>query len=100
MKTKDDTDKAMILAEFFSLVFTEELEGEIPTLNIKDVPELSQIEFACEDICRIIDKLQRDKSPSLEGFHPCVIKEVKNAIAYPLRLVLNLSLQKNKLPED
>ena len=69
-------------------------------MNIKDVPELSQIEFVCEDICRIIDKLQRNKSPGREGFHPRVMQEVKNAIAYPLRLIFNLSLQNNKLSED
>ena len=33
-KIKDDTDKAMILVEFFSSVFTEEPEGDMSSLDI------------------------------------------------------------------
>ena len=88
------------MAEFFSSLITQEPEEEITNFEIRDVPELSQMKFTYEDICRIIDKLQRNKSPSPEGFHPRVIKEVKNTIAYPLRIIFTLSLQNGKLPID
>ena len=42
--TKKNKDKADLLAEFFSSVFTIEPKGEISILNPKD------IKFKCEDI--------------------------------------------------
>ena len=100
INTKHDREKAIVLAEYFSSVLTQEPEGEIPNFEMKGVLELSQMKFTCKDICRIIDKLQRNNSPGPEGFHPRVIKEVKNTIAYPLRIIFTLSLQNGKLPID
>lgn len=99
IKTNNDNDKAMILDQFFCSIFTEETEGNTKR-DIKDIPELLQIEFTHEDICRNIDKLPSDESPGPERLYYYVIKEVKNAIAHPLKLIFNQVLRNNNLPTD
>ena len=98
--TQNDEEKATVLAEFFNTVFTREPEGEIPNIQVKDVPMMTQIHFTCEDVKLAIDNLKRDKAPGPEGFHPRIIKEAKNEIAWPLQIIFDLSLRQGKLPED
>ncbi len=45
----------MVLAEYFSTIFTREPEGEVPLAYIKDVPRLTNIYFTFEEIKRVID---------------------------------------------
>ncbi|XP_076058263.1 uncharacterized protein LOC143035280 [Oratosquilla oratoria] len=99
-KTKDDNEKATVLADFFSSVITKEPEGLIPEVEVKDIPMLSQIEFSSKDIISVIDKLQRNKSPGPERLHPRILKETKDVIAYPLCKIFNLSLLSERLPID
>ncbi|XP_076036825.1 uncharacterized protein LOC143022485 [Oratosquilla oratoria] len=100
LRTKNDKEKANILGEFFSSVFTQEPEGEIPTLAANDVPEMPPFEFTDKEIGKVIDKLQRDKSPGPDGLHPRILKEVKAEIISPLKLIFNSSLQTSKIPVD
>ncbi|XP_076063509.1 uncharacterized protein LOC143038360 [Oratosquilla oratoria] len=50
LRTKNDKEKAKVLAEFFSSVFTQEPEGEILILAAKDVLEMPPFEFTDEEI--------------------------------------------------
>ncbi|XP_076032442.1 uncharacterized protein LOC143020164 [Oratosquilla oratoria] len=88
------------LQTFFSSVFTEEAEGLIPEVEVKDIPMLSQIELSSEEIISVIDKLQRNKSPGPERLHPRIMKETKDVIPYPLCKIFNLSLLSQRRPID
>lgn len=80
VEIQNEKEKATMLAEFFKTVFTREPEGEVQSIQAKEVSMLTQIHFTYEEVKRAIGNLKRDKVPGPEGFHPRIIKEVKNEI--------------------
>ncbi len=69
-KTSSDEEKANILANFFTSVFTNEPDGEIPRLPNK-VPErpMPSLSITEEDIRKLLENLKIDKSPGLDELH-------------------------------
>ena len=62
--TSSDSEKANVLADFFSSVFTEEDDLEMPELDINpDIPKLDILNISAETIKKKIDNLTIDKSP-------------------------------------
>ena len=41
--TEHDGEKAEVLADYFGSVFTKEPDGELPTIEVKSVPELASM---------------------------------------------------------
>ena len=80
-KTDDDKTKAEILAKYFSSVFTEEPEGDIPNpkpIKIKEkMPELIINE---EMVLKQLNSLKIDKSPGLDELHPRLLKELAKSL--------------------
>ena len=81
---KRDKDKAEVLAEFFSSVFTIEPKEGILILNHKNIT------FKCEDIKikekEVLDLLinvNPNKSPGPDGIHPKALKELAEMLATP-----------------
>jgi hypothetical protein len=99
-KISDNQEKANILCDYFSSVFNK--KSEITEVNIldKDVQQLNQIEIGEEDIIKRLNKLNVYKSPGPDLLHPRVLKEVRNEIAYPLKLIFECSLKTTSLPND
>ena len=61
--SKDDLDKANILVNFFSSIFTKENTSNIPTVNNKIFTrDLSSIEVTLEDVRDKLRKLKTNKS--------------------------------------
>lgn len=88
-------DKADVLAEFFSSVFSKEPEGEIPNLQPKET------KFRCAE--HLIEELLLDinpnKSPGPDGIHPKALKETAAILAKPLTKIYNASLQSGIVPD-
>jgi hypothetical protein len=62
--TSSDSEKANVLADFFSFVFTEEDDLEMPELDINpDIPKLDILNISAETIKKKLDNLTIDKSP-------------------------------------
>ena len=53
-----------------------------------------------EHVYSKLGQLKLDKSPGVDLIHPRVLYETREAIAYPLFLIYNKTLQSGKLPSD
>ena len=73
----------------------------IPEPDLKRVgEELSNISITEEEVLEKLKKLNPSKSPGPDGMHPRVLKETADAIAKPLTIIFNMSLQEGRLPSD
>ena len=96
-----DSEKAEVLNEFFSSVFTREDLKDIPeprSRNKEDI--LEDILITDEDVRKKLQKLNPTKSPGPDGLHPRVLKEAANEISQPLATIFNISMKEGRVPED
>ena len=70
--TKNDAEKAEVLSEFFSSVFTCEPDTNIPTLEPKNFnePFIDAIMVTKQEIKKKLDKVKIDKSQGPDDVHP------------------------------
>jgi len=100
--TKTDEQKAELLNQFFSSVYTVEDLVNIQTKAQADVQEvLSDIDFSSADIMKILStgNLKAEKSPGPDNIHPSVLKECADVLASPLHLLFQKSLNEGFLPQ-
>ncbi|VDI28308.1 Hypothetical predicted protein [Mytilus galloprovincialis] len=91
----NDTDKAEILAEFFTSVFTkEDDEDETFLKDIKyDEPSSDEV-FKPKEINKLLKNLNTSKSPG-----PKVLYELADIIDIPLCIIFNSSFSSGIVPE-
>ena len=94
-------EKADTLNSFFCSVFTRENHDDTPILQStpNDTP-LDDITLTEEIIKNKLIKLNPNKSPGPDGWHPRVLKEVAEALTPPLLILLHKSLDEGSLPDD
>lgn len=93
-------NKAQILNNFFSSVFTVEKIEEMPELEPKKCEPLEKIEFTEVEVMKRLKELNAGKSPGPDGMHPRVLKELAEELAEPLAIIFTQSLSEGKLPES
>ena len=98
--TKDDSEKAEVLAKFFSSVFTAEPAGPVPFVEPVQVvsPCVDKMVKEC-DVLNLLQDLDVNKSPGPDGLHPKALKELAQTITKPLTKIFNLSLSTGKVPD-
>ena len=70
-RTKSDKEKADVLSDTFSGVFTKEDSGDIPTLPKQNFTEtLDDVIISEESICKKLRTLNPGKSPGADLVHP------------------------------
>ncbi len=94
-----DEDKAELLSEFYSSVFTKEPQGQLPTIPTKKIDTA----FAFKSISRTevikkLKKLKPSKSPGPDCIHPRVLQETAAELSLPLSIIFNNSLSKGAVP--
>ena len=100
-KTEDDGEKANILADFFSSVYSTEKDSTIPELAKKQVEtEWTQIQIKVEEVEQILSNLKPDKSPGPDNLSPRLLKEMAKEIAIPLTIIFKKSLESKQIPSD
>ena len=93
-------DKANVLNQFFTSVFTKESTANIPMLPAKSYDsELTNIEVSQPDVQKQLDKLNVSKSAGADGIHPKVLYELRNEIAPVLTIIFNASLRSGVVPK-
>ena len=95
-----DEDKANILQDQFSRVFTKEPEGESPTLEKKTNKTITNISITDRQVRDEICKLNVSKSCGPDEIHPRLLIELVDIVCQPIALLFNKSMEAGKLPND
>ena len=98
--TKTDQEKAEVLADFFSSVFTLEPDTEIPKLEEKNYHDpLMNMLITQEEVQKKLLKLKTDKSQGPDEIHPRILKELAEPASKALSIIYRSSLKVGHLPE-
>ena len=99
--TTNDQEKAEVLADFFSSVFTEEDTRKMPHMTQRNFKEwLTNINISKEKIKKKLLELNISKAPGPDGLHPRLLKELAAQLSEPLESIFQLSLKQGKVPND
>ena len=99
--TQTEEEKAQVLNDFFSSVFTEEDLSNIPTLEDRYSNDpISDIHITPEMVLKNLKKLKIHKSAGPDGIHPRCLKETAEALCIPLATIFNKSLQEEQVPQE
>ena len=97
--TKNDGEKAEVLSEFFSSVFTREPDTNVPTLEPKSFNEtLDTIMITKQEVKKKLDKVKIDKSQGPDDVHPRILRELGDEISEALAEIYNTSLTQGRQP--
>ena len=98
--TKADEEKAEVLSKFFTSVFTEEPDGELPSMNKRTEEKLADFLITAEEVAKRLRNTRIDKSAGPDGIHPRILNELSEELSMPLAILFNRTLDEGKLPED
>ncbi|VDI00005.1 Hypothetical predicted protein [Mytilus galloprovincialis] len=94
--------KAEILSEYFTSVFTNEPQGNIP--EPKHIPldkKIEELNIGTDLVLKHLQKIKkRINHPALIILHPRLLFEVKEGIAEPLGIIFSQSLTQKVVPKD
>ena len=98
--TASDAEKAEVLPEYFSSVFTKEDTSKIPTLPKREFKQwLAHITVSKENIKKRLMQLKISKAPGPDQLHPRLLKELSEEISLSLEIIFNQSLKQGCLPK-
>jgi len=96
----NDAEKSECFNKFFSSVFTRD-NGILPGVTEKAKPNsLTDVEFAYEDILKVIHKLKSKNTMGPDGLSSGFLKKVASGISFPLMLIFSQSFQCGKIPDS
>ena len=93
-------DKANILQNQFSSVFTNEPEGVLPRVNQRTNATIPNLRITVDSVKEMMQKLNVNKSIGPDGLHAMLLKELSNSIVHPLTVLFNMTLDQGVLPDD
>ena len=95
-----DEDKANILQNQFSSVFTKEPEGEIPSLGKRTDAFIANLTITEELVRSEIMKLNVNKSFGPDEIHPRMLIELVDSVSKPIAFLMNKTMEQGQLPRD
>jgi len=98
----DNVDKANILNNHFSSVFTIDNSpaDQLPALESSPFPDIPSLHIDADGIIPLLSGLNANKSHGPDGIPTRFLKETAQHISPVLALIFNASLYQGKLPED
>ena len=96
--TETDLEKAKVLNQFFSSVFTKDTTDDLPYFKTHSNAGIDQVNIGQEDMLKALKSMKINKSPGPDEIHPRVLKELANQLALPLTFLFNKSVFEGKLP--
>ena len=99
---KTDQDKAEILVDYFSSVFTTESDlNNMPPFDEREYDKpLDNINITESLVFDKLKKLKINKSPGPDNIHPRVINSAAKTLAKPLSIIFKTSLENKTLPDE
>ena len=98
--TRNDSQKADVLLNFFNSVFTRENTENVPLVDSFTDQILEDLEIDENMVEAKLKGLNVNKSPGPDGIHPRVLFEIRKAITTPLTILYKFSLQNSQVPQD
>ena len=98
----EDADRARVLNEFFSSVFTSEDHGAAPPIlpTTSQGPELECVDFPVELVKQKLLNLRPTSSPGPDGLHPRLLAATAETLASLWAQIFTESMDSGCLPED
>lgn len=94
-----DNQKAEALNKQFCSVFVNEPADNVPEQEIPRTT-MQPINVEISDVEKRLSELNPNKSGGPDGVHPRILKEARKALATPLTMIFNKSLDEGRVPED
>ena len=94
-----DGDKAEVLADFFTTVFTNEDVTSMPPFDNRGKPQESFEDITEEEVRLLLHGLNTTKSAGPDMAHPKVLQELSSVIHKPLCMIFKSSLETGIVPE-
>ena len=99
--TQTNLEKAEVLNDYFTSVFTQEDVTNIPEAEKWDGDSfLDDLVITEDQVEKKLKGLKIDKSPGPDGMHPRILKELSDMIAGPLCILFNKSVLERALPQE
>ncbi len=94
------SDKAEILNNQFSSVFTSEPPGDLPDIDGPDQPTMPDINISTNGILKLLNSLNPHKAQGPDGIPPRILKDHAPLIAPMLQCVFQRSIDEGQVPAD
>ncbi len=92
-----DLEKAEVLAEFYSSVFTQEPNTQLPLFPLKEINHVFMLHpITKAEVTEKLTKLKINKSPGPDCMHPRVLQETAEELSVPLAIIFNNSMHLGK----
>ena len=98
--TTGNAQKAEVLSEYFTSVFTREPEGDPSHMPDVCQSKLANCYVDADLVKKRLKKIKTAKSPGPDQIHPRVLKELHNVLHIPLAVIISSSLDTGELPTD
>ena len=98
--TSSDEEKADVLLNFFTSVFTQEDTNDLPHFETKCETKLSFINISETQMLKALNNLKTNKSPGPDNIHPKILKQLSKELSHPLTLLFNKTISDGKIPSD
>ena len=99
--TTSNREKADVLQDTFTSIFTQENMDDMPTPPEIDFDTpLTDFEISSEEVYELLCNLKPSKSPGPDNLHPCILKELADLLCAPIAILFRKSMETGKLPED
>ena len=98
--TADDKEKAELLNEQFTSVYTEEDLLNIP--EVEPLPVLSNLDnitISKEEVQKLLKGLRTNKSCGADKVHPYLLNKLAEHMATPLAIIFNISITTGQVPK-
>ena len=96
----DENDKANLLLNQFSSVFTREPEGDIPRIKERTNIKIPDLVITVEMVLDALKNINVYKSCGPDNLHPRLLIELADIIALPVTILFNATLKDGNIPKD
>ena len=96
----DDKEKANVLQQQFSGVFTREPQGNLPSFRKRTTSILENMAVEEEKVKLLLLSLNVNKSCGPDGIHPRMLIALADLISGPLAFIMKRTLSEGCLPQD
>ena len=92
----DDLDKANILNNYFSTVFTKEDTSNLPSMEDSTYSTIDSLNLTVDGVSNLLHNLEVHKACGPDGISPRLLKETASNIAPMLTLIYQATLKQQE----